>query len=151
MFTAKVIDIYFKKKLGKEEYKTGLNKALLFVVAEVDRCFETNSFESLALVHLIMKRLIKKITKDATRRIFMFVKDKPEVPENKEAYKSLLSFLDKASKENHVESREEDEDKDKDEGEDKEEEINEREVMVPVEHNRSTRSMSKRMGMRAEE
>lgn len=81
----------------------------------------------------------------------MFVKDKPEVPENKDAYKNLLSFLDKASKESHVESREEDEDKDKGDEEDKDEEINEREVMVPVEHNRSTRSMSKRMAMRAEE
>lgn len=93
-----MIDIYFKKKLGKEEYKASLNKALLFVVAEVDRCFEASSFESFALVHLIMKRLVKKITKDAMRRIYMFVKDKPEVSENKDAYKGLLSFLDKASK-----------------------------------------------------
>jgi hypothetical protein len=46
-----------------------------------------------------MGKVIKKrISKETPRRIYKFLKEKPEPSEFKDAYKSLLAFLDKASK-----------------------------------------------------
>jgi hypothetical protein len=42
----------------------------------------------------------------------MFIKEKPEVTENKESLKNLLNFLDKSSKGNRVEPNEEAENND---------------------------------------
>lgn len=105
-FVTKAADVYLKKKLTSDAHRASLNKLLLFVIAEVDRIYEEGCFDSYPLVKILMGKLVKRrISKDAIRRIFLFVKQKPEPTDYKDAYKGLLAFLDKASK--GVQEREE--------------------------------------------
>lgn len=106
----KLIDIYLKKKFNKEEQKISLNKALLFVVSQFDRIYDTASYHDLKFMQILLKKLVKKITKDALRRVYMFFKSKYEkVLSQSDDVQNMASFMEKTCKEEQGNNRDDEE------------------------------------------
>lgn len=105
----RVVDIYLKKKLTKEQQKHSLNKALLFVVAEFDRIFDSAEFHDLHFIQLILKKFVKRVTKEVLQRVLVFYKSKFEntIKDNEEAAE-MLKFLEKQCKEGKNEAEKND-------------------------------------------
>ena len=70
------MDIYLKMKMNNDQKKINLHKSLLFIMAEIDRVFEQKMFSLLAIIQVIVRRVSRKVSKDALYRIYEFVRNK---------------------------------------------------------------------------
>lgn len=99
MFTTRIMEIYFRRKLEGEVLRNTLEKGLCFVLSEIDLIYEEGCVEELVVIRIILNKLLKRnVHKDAVKRVYQFLKGKPEPPRMKEVYKGLLVTLEKATK-----------------------------------------------------
>ena len=146
------MSIYLKKKISSEHQKIIVNKTLLFVMYQFDRIKDSSSYFELGYIQQIIKRLVKRISKESLRRVYVFFRSKyeevPDVADAKKEINSMIAFLEKVCKEdknnNHEKEDDSEEEKENIPVQQTVEEVNERNLMRPIDQGPETRSMRKR-------